>query len=327
MGQGGAKKMLGSHDACRLCPRSCGVKRSTKKRGRCKAPQKLVIARAALHFWEEPPLSGMRGSGAIFFAYCSLGCLYCQNAYIAQGRAGQEVTSDRLTQICLELQAQGALNINLVTPTHFAPAIRQCIIQARREGLQLPIVWNTSGYEVVQEIRNNEGIVDVYVSDFKYAGEDVARRYSDAPDYPKVAMAALEAMVDAVGPPVFDEVDGQPRILKGVMVRHLMLPGALEDSLAVVGTLYEHFGNAILFSLMSQYTPVVEKRAQAGDVRAASIVARYPELAKRVTSCDYEKLLTYADSQGIQDYFWQVGDAAQESFIPEFDLRGVARSC
>ena len=279
--------------------------------------------RAGRSSWREPPIRGERGSGAVFFAHCPLRCVYCQNALIAAGEAGAEVSVGRLSEMLLELAAQGALNVNLVTPTHYAPEARAAVAAARAEGLSLPVVWNTSGYETVEAVRANAGTVDVYLSDFKYADAALAARYSHAPDYPEVAIKALEAMVDEVGAPAFDEVDGMPRLVRGVVVRHLALPGALEDSKRVVRLVRERFGDEVLLSLMNQYTPVVAASAAAGDARAARALGRCPELAGRVSDEDYERLLDYADGLGIEDYFWQEGGSAEESFIPPFDLTGV----
>lgn len=315
--------MSGPRSACDLCPCRCGADRAAGERGACGAGRALVVARAALHFWEEPPISGERGSGAVFFAHCPLRCVYCQNALIAAGEAGAEVSVGRLSEMLLELAAQGALNVNLVTPTHYAPEARAAVAAARAEGLSLPVVWNTSGYETVEAVRANAGTVDVYLSDFKYADAALAARYSHAPDYPEVAIKALEAMVDEVGAPAFDEVDGMPRLVRGVVVRHLALPGALEDSKRVVRLVRERFGDEVLLSLMNQYTPVVAASAAAGDARAARALGRCPELAGRVSGEDYERLLDYADGLGIEDYFWQEGGSAEESFIPPFDLTGV----
>lgn len=309
--------------SCDLCPRLCGVNRAAGERGVCGADDTLVVARAALHFWEEPPISGSRGSGTVFFAHCPLHCCYCQNAVIAAGQAGRVVGVERLAEMLLELEAQGALNINFVTPTHYAPQVRAAVAQARERGLALPVVWNTSGYETVAAIQANVGVVDVYLSDFKYATSSLAARYSKAPDYPKVVLTALEEMVRQVGAPQFDEVGGEPRLVRGVVVRHLMLPGALEDSKRVVRLVNERFGNDVLLSLMNQYTPVVADAAAAGDKRAVAALRQSPELAQRVTNEDYERLLDYADALGVQDYFWQEGGAAEESFIPPFDLTGV----
>lgn len=289
----------------------------------CGADRRLVVARAALHFWEEPPISGERGSGTIFFAHCPLQCIYCQNAVIATGEAGVEVSVERLAEMCLELEAQGALNVNFVTPTHYAPEARAAVMRAREQGLALPIVWNTSGYETVEAVRENAGVVDVYLTDFKYADPILAARYSHAPDYPEVARAALDAMVEQVGAPEFDEVDGALRLKRGVVVRHLMLPGALEDSMRIVRLVHERFGDSVVLSLMNQYTPVLVDAASAGDERALAALRRFPELAHQVSDEDYERLLDFADELGVEEYFWQEGGAAEESFIPPFDLTGV----
>lgn len=291
--------------------------------GFCGADDRVIVARAALHFWEEPPISGERGSGTVFFAHCPLRCVYCQNAVIAAGKTGREITVNRLADICLELQAQGALNINFVTPTHYALQVRTAVAQARIKGLAIPVIWNTSGYETVEAIQENRETVDVYLSDFKYAGSALAQKYSNAADYPRVALAALEAMVEEVGSPVFDRVDSQPRLVKGVVVRHLMLPGALDDSRRVVQLVHERFGDAVLLSLMNQYTPVLTEAACAGDARAQKVLNASPELAGRVSEQEYERLLDFADALGVEDYFWQEGSAAKDSFIPPFDLTGV----
>lgn len=309
--------------ACDLCPRACGADRSAGERGACGADERLVVARAALHFWEEPPISGTRGSGTVFFAHCPLRCVYCQNAVIAAGDAGVAVSVERLGAMCLELQEQGALNINFVTPTHYAVEARAAVAWARARGLRLPVVWNTSGYESVESVRANAGTVDVYLTDFKYADVGLARRYSHAPDYPEVALAALSAMVEEAGGPTFDEVDGESRLSSGVVVRHLMLPGALEDSKRVVRLVHERFGGGVLLSLMNQYTPVIADAAASGDARAIAVLERCPELACRVAPEEYERLLDYADDLGVEEYFWQQGSAAEESFIPPFDLTGV----
>ena len=309
--------------ACDLCPRRCGADRAAGERGVCGADDALVVARAALHFWEEPPISGSRGSGTVFFAHCPLRCCYCQNAVIAAGQAGRAVDVGRLAEMLLELEAQGALNVNFVTPTHYAPQARAAVSQARGRGLALPVVWNTSGYETVAAVQANAGTVDAYLADFKYADSSLAARYSKAPDYPDVALAALDEMARQTGAPEFDEVDGDPRLVRGTVVRHLMLPGALEDSKRVVRLVHERFGNDVLLSLMNQYTPVLADAAAAGDERAAAALRRSPELALRVPDEDYERLLDYADALGVEDYFWQEGGAAEESFIPPFDLTGV----
>ena len=302
-------------EACDWCPRACGANRRAGERGVCGAADELVVARAALHFWEEPPISGARGSGTVFFSHCPLRCVYCQNAVIAAGEAGRAISVERLAAIMGELEAKGALNVNLVTPTHYRDHAIGAVRRARAAGLALPVVWNTSGYETRASIRALADAVDVYLTDFKYAEASLARAYSNAPDYAEVALAALGEMVRAVGPAEYDEVGGQPRMTRGVIVRHLMLPGHLEDSKKVVRLVSERFGSDVRLSLMNQYTPVIDAASPAA--------ARHPELLGRVSDDEYEQLLDFADAIGAGDYFWQEGGTAEESFIPAFDGEGV----
>lgn len=311
-------------ESCTWCPRKCGANRAAGQKGLCGADDALRIARAALHFWEEPPISGMAGSGTIFFSYCPLRCSYCQNHSIALGDAGANVSFERLVQIMLEQQDRGALNLNMVTPTHYAPIIVAAVREARRQGMNLPVAWNTSGYETVEAIKALDGVVDVFLTDFKYADAQMAKDFSRAQDYPQVALDALDQMVRQVGEPTYDQVafvseDGtvemQERMTRGVIVRHLLMPGHLDNSLAVAQMLHQRYGDAIRLSLMNQYTPVI-----AADSAAA---CAHPELLEHPDADDYECLLEFADTIGVHDYFWQDGPADEESFIPAFDLQGV----
>ena len=285
----------------------------------------MRVARAALHFWEEPPISGSVGSGTIFFSGCPLRCVYCQNVSISQRSAGRTMSASDVAQACLDLQAQGALNINMVTPTHFAPSVREAVALARREGLRIPLVWNTSGYETVSAIRENAGIVDIYLTDMKYADADLGAALSGVADYPAVAMAALDEMVRQTGVPCFDGRDGHEHMVCGVVVRHMVLPGHTDDSIAVVRCVHERFGNEVRLSLMRQYTPVLVDAAAAGDVRASAALERFPELGRALTDDEYECVLDAADKMGVEDYFWQDGAAASESFIPDFGVQAVPR--
>lgn len=312
------EKSRSSFGRCYLCPRACGASREAGEVGVCRAGAQARVARAALHFWEEPPISGVAGSGTIFFTHCPLGCVYCQNRAISRTEAGKVVSVDDLAQMMIDLQGQGALNVNCVTPTHFAPAIRDAVRIARAHGLRLPIVWNTSGYETAEAVRNNRGIVDVYLTDFKYADAALGKRYSSVPDYPQVALGAIDAMVDALGAPAFDEYRGQRRMTRGVIVRHLLLPGHLDDSRRVVELLWTRYGEDVQLSLMNQYTPVLATAAVNGDAEAARILQRFPNLAEPVPHADYEELLDFTDSLGIPFYYWQQGGTAAESFIPDF---------
>ena len=260
--------------------------------------------------WEEPPISGEQGSGTVFFSGCPLHCVYCQNEPIASGSVGCEVSIERLAQIFLEQQGRGANNINLVTPTHFAPQIVEAIKIARKEGLNLPIVCNTSGYEGAEALAAFDGFVDIYLVDFKYASSELAQRYSNAPDYSQVANAALDEMYRQVGSYVEDLENGLAK--RGVIVRHLLLPSCLDDSLAVMDMLAaKPYIDNIVVSLMSQFTPM------------PGLAKRYPELGSCVDSDDYDCLVDYALDLGIENSFCQEGYAASESFIPSFDYEGV----
>ncbi|MCI8504845.1 MAG: radical SAM protein [Lachnospiraceae bacterium] len=268
-----------------------------------------MAARAALHMWEEPCISGEAGSGTVFFSGCSLGCVYCQNYDLARAWAGKRISTGRLGEVFFKLQEAGAANINLVTPTHYTTEIIQAVKTARKQGLVLPIVYNCGGYEKRETLQMLEGTVDIYLTDFKYMDEEAAARYSKAPDYPEVAKEALKEMVRQMkGDTVFDE---QGMMTKGVIVRHLLLPGHLKNAKAVVKYLYESYGNQIYLSLMNQYTPLPQ------------VLKEFPELSRRVTKREYERLVDYALSLGVENGFIQEGETAEESFIPDFDGKGL----
>ena len=270
----------------------------------------LKVARAALHFWEEPCISGVKGSGTVFFSGCSMHCVFCQNEAIAQGRIGKEIPKERLVEIFLELQEKGANNINLVTPGQYVPHIVWAVERARDEGLLLPIVYNTSSYERVDTIKQLEGIVDVYLPDFKYWDSTLAAKYSNAPDYPEVAKLAIAEMVRQQPNVVFYEKEDQELIRKGVIVRQLLLPGQTEDAKQIVKFLYETYGDKIYLSLMSQFTPLPH-------------VAKYPELNQKVSRREYDAYVDYAIEIGVENGFIQEEDVAEESFIPDFNCEGV----
>ena len=318
-----------SYSSCTLCPHRCGADRTLGRLGRCRVPAELYIARAALHYWEEPCISGDVGSGTVFFSGCNLGCVFCQNHSIAGAHIGRQITVERLAEIFLELQAKGAANINLVTPTHYVPSIVDALRLAKADGLTIPIVYNTGGYESVETLRLLDGLVDIYLPDFKYMDPALSARYSHAADYPQVARAALAEMYRQVGDPEFFEPrseldhvvsdadisadsDDEPiRLMKkGIIVRHLALPGCEDDSRAVLRYLYETYDDHIYISIMNQYTPLPH-------------VAAYPELNRRITEEEYDRLTDYAIDLGIENGFIQEGETAEESFIPEFDYEGV----
>ncbi|BEI61372.1 radical SAM protein [Blautia luti] len=273
-------------------------------------PGEIYGARAALHMWEEPCISGKKGSGAVFFSGCGLRCCFCQNRDIAIGKSGLEITEDRLAEIFLELQEQGAANLNLVTGAHYVPQIIAALNLAREQGLRLPVVYNSSGYEKVETVKMLEGYVEVYLPDYKYAESNLAEKYSRAEDYPETAAAAIAEMVRQTGPAVFDE-EGYMR--RGTIVRNLILPGHTRNSIKVLEYLHRTYGNQIYISIMNQYTPVFEQK-------------EFKELNRRVTQREYEKVLNAALELGIENGFFQDGETARESFIPAFDYEGIRKS-
>lgn len=292
---------------CTLCPRACGVDRTQGQRGFCGATDTMYVGRAALHAWEEPPLSGTHGSGTVFFTHCTLGCVFCQNRTISRREAGgRPVTRERLTEIFLELQAQGAHNINLVTASHYAPSVRDALKTARANGLHIPVVYNCGGYETVQTLRMLDGLVDIYLPDFKYYSSYYAGLYSGAPDYPDFAKDAIAEMVRQTGAPQFD---AQGIMTRGTIVRHLMLPELAGDTAQVLRYLAEHFGDRILVSLMRQYTPF-------------GMAERYPELDRKITDEEYDQAVSLFSDLGLSG-FLQDGESISESFIPSFDGQGV----
>lgn len=295
---------------CTLCPRACAVDREKGEKGICGQTVKLKLARAALHFWEEPCISGTEGSGAVFFSGCPLHCVFCQNQEIANGTVGKEVSVERLAEIFTELQEKGANNINLVTPGHFVPQIIEALHIAKKKGMNLPIVYNTSSYESCETIKMLDGLVDIYLPDFKYMSSELAQKYSHAKDYPEVAKAAIREMVRQTGPARFVHDDEEGLMKRGTIVRHLMLPGYMEDSKQILKYLYETYGNDIYISIMNQFTPLRH-------------VEKYPELYRKITEEEYETLVDYAIELGIENGFIQEGETAEESFIPDFDYEGV----
>ena len=300
-------KIMNKYENCLLCPRKCGINRSTGQTGVCGVSAEIRVARAALHYWEEPCISGEKGSGAVFFSGCSLHCVFCQNREISDGKAGKVISKERLSDIFLELKAKGANNINLVTPGQYIPDIVWAVSDARRRGMELPIVYNTSGYEDAKELKLLDGIVDVYLPDFKYMDSALSAKYSRAKDYPSVAKQALSEMVRQQPDVVIDDATGL--IQKGVIVRQLLLPGHVNDAKAILKYLHDTYQNSIYISMMSQFTPIALKD--------------YPEINRTVTGREYERLIDYAIKIGITNAFIQEGDVAKDSFIPAFDCEGV----
>lgn len=289
---------------CRLCARNCGVDR-TKSVGYCRMNSDIFIARAALHHWEEPPISGDRGSGAIFFSGCSLSCVFCQNQDISRGRAGKHVSIEHLSDLMLELQSQGAHNINFVTPTHYIPSIAEAISISKNKGLIIPIVYNTGSYDNVEALRKLDGLVDIYLPDLKYYTDRTALKFSSAADYPNVARAAIAEMYRQVGEARFNE---QGIMTRGMIVRILLLPGHVAEAKLSLKYLFDKYGDSVYISLMNQYTPMPGMQ---------------PPLDRTVTREEYYQLLDYADKIGLKNGFTQDFGTAKESFIPPFDNTGI----
>lgn len=300
-----------AYDRCELCPRRCHAPRNAGRAGLCGVSSTLRVARAALHYWEEPPISGEAGSGAIFFTGCPLRCVFCQNQHISQEGFGLDVSVERLARMMLELAAQGALNINLVTPLHVAPQVRDAVLLARDAGVGLPVVCNTSGYELPATVDAMADVVDVWLTDFKYVSPTLARELSHAEDYPAVASAALRRMLASLraGGGRREGADG--RMERGIIVRHLVMPGHVDDSLAVLDRVWELCGNEADLSVMNQYTPTERCLRMGGD------------LARVVTDDEYERVLDHADDLGFERLWWQQGGTVSESFVPAFDATGV----
>ncbi len=294
-----------TYDNCRLCPRQCGVNRNVSA-GFCGEKSELFAARASLHLWEEPVVSGSQGSGTVFFRGCNLKCVYCQNYSIAHNKGGKPISSSRLAEIYIALQNKGAHNINLVTPTHFLPHVTSSVAAARRIGLTIPIVYNTGGYERVEAVKTLKDTVDIYLTDFKYFTSETAEKYSHASDYFSFASDALDEMVSQNPKPVIEN----GLMKKGVIIRHLLLPGHLIESKLLLKYLFQKYGNSVFYSLMNQYTPVRQIEA-------------YPNLNRTVTMREYNSLISYASRLGITNAFIQEGGTQKDSFIPAFDLSGL----
>lgn len=285
---------------CNLCPRKCNIDR-TKTPGVCGVKDKMIVARASLHMWEEPCISGENGSGTIFFTGCNLKCIFCQNHDISSKLIGQEITIEDFSNICLNLEKQGANNINLVTPTHFVPLIIEGIRLAKDKGLNIPIVYNTSGYETVETIKMLDGIIDIYLPDFKYYNNEYAIKYSHANNYFEYAKESLNEMYKQVGKPIIKN----GLMKKGIIVRHLMLPGLKEDTKKILEYLYNTYQDNIYISIMNQYTPV-------------KTFDNYPELNNKINDNEYDEIINYAIDLGIKKAFIQEGETQSESFIPDF---------
>lgn len=307
---------------CKLCNRNCKVNRNNAETGFCKASNKIKLAKAFLHLWEEPPISQGNGSGTVFFSHCNFNCVFCQNYDISQGITemqnpnsktsviGIDVSIERLSEIFLELQEKGANNINLVTPTHYVPQIIEALKIAKKNNLNIPILYNTNGYDSIETLKALNGYIDVYLPDFKYFNDKYALKYSKVSNYASNTIKVIDEMVNQVGTPKFDS---EGRIIKGVIVRHLMLPGLLFDSKKIVDLLYNRYGNNIYISLMNQYVPMFN-------------ACNYPEINKRLNPKHYDSLINYALELGVTNGFIQDEGSNTTDFIPSFNLDGVLKS-
>jgi len=290
-----------------LCPKNCKVNRNEGKLGFCTASNKIKIARAALHYFEEPCISGNNGSGTVFFSCCNMKCVYCQNYKISTKNYGMEISIKRLSEIFLELQEKGALNINLVTPTPYVPLIIEALKLSKKNGLNIPIVYNTSSYENVETIKMLDGYIDIYLPDLKYYDNNYGLKYSNINNYFLYASKAIEEMVKQIKENQFDK---NGIMKKGIIVRHMIIPGLIEDSKKIIKYLYDKYSDNIFISIMNQYTPLEH-------------VKDYPEINKILTNNEYDEVINYAIELGINNGFIQDGETANESFIPNFDNEGI----
>lgn len=285
---------------CEICPRKCKVNRNNGELGYCKVSNKMKIGGYHLHMWEEPIITGKYGSGTIFFSYCNLRCAYCQNYDLSFNSVGEYITIERLSDIMLELQEMQAENVNLVTPTHYIPLIKNSIVLAKEKGLKIPIVYNTSGYESVESLKTLEGLIDIYLPDFKYYDNSLGK-YSSVADYFNIASLALKEMYRQVGKPKYNK---KGMLKKGVIVRHLVLPNNYQDSKKIINYLYQEYKDNIILSIMNQYT--------------ITKITKYPELNQKVDPKEYDNLIDYAYNLGIRNCFTQEEESQSESFIPKF---------
>jgi len=299
--------MLNSLLNCKLCPRECGANRLQGQLGFCKASNEIKIAKACLYPWEEPCISGSNGSGTIFFSNCNLRCVFCQNHKISSSGFGVEISILRLSEIFLEQQEKGAHNINLVTPTHYVPQIIEALKLSKAKGLNIPILYNSNGYDSIDTIKSLKNYIDVFLPDLKYFDNKYGEKYSNAPNYFSFASKAISEMVDQVGALKFNK-DGL--IEKGVLIRHLMLPGLLFDSKKVIDYIYKKFGNSVYFSLMNQYTPMHKAN-------------EYKEINKPLNSKHYDSLINYCLELGLTNGFIQDSGTSSEAFVPDFNLKDI----
>ena len=290
---------------CEICPRRCKVDRKNQL-GFCRAGKKIKIALVSLHKWEEPCLVGKNGAGTIFFSYCNLKCVYCQNYLISHEGFGAEIEIERLAEIFIEQEARGAANIELVTPTHYTKQICEAIDIAKGRGLTLPIVWNSNAYENPETLALLRGRVDIFLPDLKYFDDEAAKILSNVPNYFEIATRAIKKMFELVGAAQFEGEN----MIRGVIVRHLVLPNYRKDAIKLVDWLYETFGDEIFISLMNQYTPIYR-------------AAEFKKISRALTTFEYKSVVEHAVNIGIKNCFVQIGKTADKNFIPNFNLSGI----
>lgn len=293
-------------ELCRSCPRGCSVDR-IQKTGFCGTTKDYKIAKAYLHPFEEPMISGSGGSGTVFFSGCSLRCVFCQNHDISEGTKGAYVTEERLVQIFLELQDKGAENINLVTPTHYTRHLPETIRKAKSQGLKIPIVYNSSGYESMEMLKDLSGLIDIYIPDLKYFKDDHALKYSGVQDYFRIASEAVSEMYSQTGPFI---LDSRGMMTKGMIIRHLCLPGLTLDSKLILKHISKTYGDRVYVSIMNQYTPMHKAKD-------------YPEISGKLPPAQYRSILSYAQSLGLTNCLVQDSASQSEAFTPVFDLMGI----
>lgn len=299
-------KDLTTLNNCNVCPRNCGVNRNAGKIGFCKSGGTVKVAKAYGHMWEEPCISGTKGSGTVFFSNCNLRCVFCQNHDISQSNIGKEISIERLSEIFLEQQSRGYHNINLVNPTHYIPQIISALSIAKKNGLTTPIVYNSNGYENIESIKALKEYIDIYIPDLKYFNDKYAIKYSSAPNYFNIASEVIEEMVAQVGSPIFND----DIMVKGVIIRHLMLPGLLFDSKKIVDYIYKTFGDSVYLSLMNQYTPMFK-------------ASEYAEINKPLNPAHYDSLIDYCVDLGYKNAFIQESGTNSTVYIPDFNLQGI----
>ncbi len=295
---------------CNICPRECGAKRNDEKIGYCGCTGNILLTRVSLHMWEEPCISGTNGSGTVFFSGCHLKCVFCQNEPAVMLKNSKQVSPERLSDIFFELEQKGAHNINLVTPSHFAPSVAKAINMAKQKNISIPFVYNCGGYEKCETLKMFDGIIDIYLPDFKYMSPSIAKKYSNAADYANVCKNAVNEMLRQTGRFEFDEKE---LIKHGVIVRHLVLPGYAGDSKRIIKYLHNTYGDNIYISIMGQYTPKCDIYGDGG-----VFAEKYPELCRTLTQDEYNDVVEFAENEGVKYAYTQFLSSGSKDYVPDF---------